>query len=199
MGIGEAGMGELPIWDGVDADATRGMSFEDQYLWPEEKEEIERKEKDEEEAGWEGARGQAWAKGAGKLDLSLKRQADYQDVEDVLLTGRRLKRPPKVTFDVSELAWAHRRCVSGLGVFSSCVWRCWRGGEGERYRGTGGELGRKCCFGFGCGGAGIGYFNRQALPPVCLSVLSVLRVSLSGRLSGFPRACVAFSLQGNTS
>lgn len=101
MGIGEAGMDEIPQWRGRDVDATRDMSVEDGYLWPEEKEAREKGKEEREE----------WGEGTGNLELSMARAADYQNVEDVLLTGKRSKRPPRVSFDVSG--------ISGEGVGGS--------------------------------------------------------------------------------
>lgn len=50
----------------------------------------------------------AWWEGAGKRELGRDRTKDYEEVGDILRTGRRRKRPPQVTMDVSgtELAAA---------------------------------------------------------------------------------------------
>lgn len=81
MGIGEAGMDGIP--QRHERDLTRGMSVEDSYLQRER---------------------EGWAEGAGNLELSVARAADYQNVEDVLLKGRRSKSPPRVTVDVSGIS-----------------------------------------------------------------------------------------------
>lgn len=49
-----------------------------------------------------------WWEGAGKRELGRDRTKDYEEVGDILRTGRRRKRPPQVTMDVSgtELAAA---------------------------------------------------------------------------------------------
>ena len=39
MGIGYAGMSELPVWRGRNVDAARGVKVGDEYAWPEEREE----------------------------------------------------------------------------------------------------------------------------------------------------------------
>lgn len=118
-GIGVAGMRDLPVWAGRDPDATRGMRAGDEYLWPEEKEE------DEAVHGTEGS-GDDWTQGAGTKELSTARQMEYQEVEDVILTGERKKRVPKVTIEVRVCFAVSCRAVPCSAAFEMfcLVWSC---------------------------------------------------------------------------
>ncbi|CAM9572835.1 unnamed protein product [Ectocarpus sp. 12 AP-2014] len=82
-GIGKAGAGEVPALSGTADRTWRGKRrLSEESAWPEE---------GQEEAGGED---KPWWEGAGEEELPRAREKDYQEVEDVLLKGMRVKRPP---------------------------------------------------------------------------------------------------------
>ncbi|CAB1115615.1 unnamed protein product [Ectocarpus sp. CCAP 1310/34] len=82
-GIGKAGAGEVPALSGAADRTWRGKRrLSEESAWPEE---------GQEEGDGEG---KPWGEGAGEEKLPRAREKDYQEVEDVLLKGMRVRRPP---------------------------------------------------------------------------------------------------------
>ncbi|CBJ49230.1 expressed unknown protein [Ectocarpus siliculosus] len=93
-GIGKAGAGEVPVMSGAADRTWRGKRrLSEESAWPEE---------GQEEGGGEN---KPWWEGAGEEELPRAREKDYQEVEDVLLKGMRVKRPPDAKVFVRRLPY----------------------------------------------------------------------------------------------